>query len=49
MHRDKVDQVAELEREWDRLLRDEDIRWRQRSKEIWAKKGDRNISHAGKL
>lgn len=45
MRRDRVDQVAELEKEWDKLLKDKDTRYRQRSKETWARKRDRNTCY----
>lgn len=42
---ERADQVAELEGEWDKVLREEDTWWRQRSKEVWARRGDRNTHY----
>lgn len=32
-----------MEKEIDTILHDEEVKWRQRSRAVWLKEGDRNI------
>ncbi|XP_042942689.1 uncharacterized protein LOC122276859 [Carya illinoinensis] len=39
---DRNSEIFELKREVDSLLEEEDLRWKQRAKQLWLKEGDKN-------